>query len=126
METGTSDELDSNAVPRNSGKNKQQYEYQWSEISLVLRPYHFVGGQLTLRCVAKIPGIYERSSSVQLGTNQKEPIPARGNMQTYLETREKILPRKIVLLLKNFINGIITLVGQQDHGRFTTLGIRTT
>lgn len=73
--------FDSNAVPQNSGSARvENNQHYWlAEISLFLQPYHFSEGQLSLRCNAKVPGTdYYEWSRVQLGANQKEPIPARG------------------------------------------------
>jgi hypothetical protein len=51
---------------------------QWTELSLHLQPFHYMNGQLNLRCTAKIPGIYEQTSEVQLGYGLREPVPERG------------------------------------------------
>ncbi|XP_011497931.1 PREDICTED: uncharacterized protein LOC105362239 [Ceratosolen solmsi marchali] len=50
---------------------------QWTELSLRLQPFHYLNGQLNLRCTAKIPGIYEQTSEVQLGYGLREPVPER-------------------------------------------------
>ncbi|XP_012283441.1 uncharacterized protein LOC105701344 [Orussus abietinus] len=49
----------------------------WSELSITLEPFHYVNGQLNLRCIAEIPGIYSSTSEVQLGTGLREPVPER-------------------------------------------------
>lgn len=33
---------------------------------------------LTLKCTAHVPNLYDRTSEVELGTPQRDPIPARG------------------------------------------------
>ncbi|XP_001603362.2 uncharacterized protein LOC100119624 isoform X2 [Nasonia vitripennis] len=55
----------------------EEDERQWTELSLHLQPFHYSHGQLNLRCTAKIPGVYEQSSEVQLGSSLREPVPER-------------------------------------------------
>lgn len=51
--------------------------WQWNEINLTIQPSHYLNGQLNLRCIAQIPGIYKVITDVQL--NAWEPVPERGN-----------------------------------------------
>lgn len=76
----TSRRRDSNSVLDDDDDvaDNESIGHQSAEINLELQPYHFVGGQLNLRCTARIPGIsYERSNELQLGS-VREPVPARG------------------------------------------------
>ncbi|XP_058791157.1 uncharacterized protein LOC131664235 [Phymastichus coffea] len=50
---------------------------QRTELKLHLQPFHYINGQLNLRCTAKIEGIYEQSSELQLSGNLREPVPER-------------------------------------------------
>lgn len=56
---------------------KDENGAQWTEISLILQPFHYVNGQLNLRCTAQIPGIYSTMSELQLGAGLREPVPER-------------------------------------------------
>ncbi|KAM0734730.1 hypothetical protein ACS0PU_011549 [Formica fusca] len=59
-------------------RTKDEDGAQWSEINLLLQPFHYTNGQLTLRCTAQIPdGIYLKTSELQLGTGLREPVPER-------------------------------------------------
>lgn len=39
------------------------------------------GGGLVLRCTAQIGDFYQEYKEIELGTPQKDPVPARGNPQ---------------------------------------------
>lgn len=65
---------------------------QLSKINLILKPFHYVNGQLNLRCIAQIPGMYVAQSEIQLGTGIREPVPERGK---YLFRIEKAYCREI-------------------------------
>lgn len=54
-----------------------QHQQQWISLSLPLKPFHYVNGQLNLRCTAQIPGIYSSMSEIQLGAGLREPVPER-------------------------------------------------
>ncbi|KAK2583270.1 hypothetical protein KPH14_009280 [Odynerus spinipes] len=61
-------------------KRNQSYHHQqqqWISLSLPLQPFHYVNGQLNLRCTAQIPGIYSSMSEIQLGAGLREPVPER-------------------------------------------------
>lgn len=56
----------------------------------VLQPSHFngilqnsVNNALTIRCTAEISNLYQQSSDLELGTPQRDPIPARGEIFSY-------------------------------------------
>ncbi|KAF7987557.1 hypothetical protein HCN44_003319 [Aphidius gifuensis] len=54
------------------------YELQLGELSIELKQSHFQNGQLNLRCIAQIPGIYRNVSDTSyLGTGLREPVPER-------------------------------------------------
>ncbi|XP_017797668.1 PREDICTED: uncharacterized protein LOC108578784 [Habropoda laboriosa] len=55
----------------------QQENLQWIEIRIKLQQFHYLNGQLNLRCSAQIPGIYSETSEVQLGAGLREPVPER-------------------------------------------------
>ena len=48
------------------------------ELNLVLQAYHFSNGQLHLRCIAQIPGIYNDTADAHVGPGSREPVPERG------------------------------------------------
>lgn len=57
------------------------YELQLGELSIELKQSHFLNGQLNLRCIAQIPGIYRNVSDTSyLGTGLREPVPERGKI----------------------------------------------
>ncbi|CAB0042836.1 unnamed protein product [Trichogramma brassicae] len=47
------------------------------ELSVPLQTFHYRSGQLNLRCVVKIAGVYEQWSELQLGASPWEPVPER-------------------------------------------------
>ncbi|KAK0089703.1 hypothetical protein PV326_004396, partial [Microctonus aethiopoides] len=72
--------LSSNKLPSKDGIHNryattQHDEWQWSRMNLTLQPYHYANGQLNLRCIAQIPGIFKATTEIQL--NAWEPIPER-------------------------------------------------
>ncbi|KOC69497.1 hypothetical protein WH47_08031 [Habropoda laboriosa] len=69
----------------------QQENLQWIEIRIKLQQFHYLNGQLNLRCSAQIPGIYSETSEVQLGAGLREPVPERGNMSFMLTLNEATL-----------------------------------
>ncbi|XP_066591097.1 uncharacterized protein [Prorops nasuta] len=62
---------------------------QWTEISLTLQSFHYVNGQLNLRCTADIPGIYSSMSELQLG-GLREPVPERVTSESGGQTQATI------------------------------------
>ncbi|XP_043270696.1 uncharacterized protein [Venturia canescens] len=52
-------------------------DLQWNELELTLQPFHYVNGQLNLRCIVEIPKIYNATSELQLGAGLREPVPER-------------------------------------------------
>ncbi|XP_076751881.1 uncharacterized protein LOC143423999 [Xylocopa sonorina] len=55
----------------------QPENLQWIEIRVNLQPFHYSNGQLNLRCSGHIPGLYSKTSEVQLGAGLREPVPER-------------------------------------------------
>ncbi|CAB0042838.1 unnamed protein product [Trichogramma brassicae] len=51
---------------------------QGIQLIMQLQTFHYVSGQLNLRCVVRIADVYEQWSELQLGSNLREPIPERG------------------------------------------------
>lgn len=73
-------------------RTKDEDGAQWSEINLLLQPFHYTNGQLTLRCTAQIPdGIYLKTSELQLGTGLREPVPERGDYKNFISMPCSIL-----------------------------------
>ena len=62
-------------------KKKRDSERQGIELNMLLQTFHYRNGQLNLRCTAKIAGIYEESSELQLGSRPREPVPERGKLE---------------------------------------------
>ncbi|KAI4498999.1 hypothetical protein M0802_005865 [Mischocyttarus mexicanus] len=61
--------------------SEQQHRYQqqqWIGLTILLQPFHYINGQLNLRCTAQIPGIYSSMNEIQLGAGLREPVPERG------------------------------------------------
>lgn len=55
------------------------YELQLGELNIDLKPSHYKSGQLNLRCIAQIPGIYRNISDISyLDPGLREPVPERG------------------------------------------------
>lgn len=58
------------------------YEVQLGELNIVIKQSHYVNGQLNLRCIAQIPGIYRNISEISyLDTGLREPVPERGKQK---------------------------------------------
>ncbi|KAI4481111.1 hypothetical protein M0804_009737 [Polistes exclamans] len=66
----------SNGVSSNEHQHQYQQQ-QWIGLSLLLQPFHYINGQLNLRCTAQIPGIYSAMNEIQLGAGLREPVPER-------------------------------------------------
>ncbi|XP_015113421.1 uncharacterized protein LOC107038693 [Diachasma alloeum] len=64
----------------NMGSNSAYQEgsqLQWGELSIDLLPFHYSNNQLTIHCIARIPGIYEAESEIQVQIGLREPVPAQ-------------------------------------------------
>ncbi|XP_015606015.1 uncharacterized protein LOC107272894 [Cephus cinctus] len=60
-----------------NGGSQTDTGLQSSNLTLTIQPSHYSNGQLTLRCIAEIPGIFSSTSEVQIGTGLREPVPER-------------------------------------------------
>uniref|UniRef100_A0ABD2W4Z4 Ig-like domain-containing protein n=1 Tax=Trichogramma kaykai TaxID=54128 RepID=A0ABD2W4Z4_9HYME len=56
---------------------RQTSDRQGIQLIMQLQTFHYVSGQLNLRCVVRIADVYEQWSELQLGSNLREPIPER-------------------------------------------------
>ncbi|XP_015172614.1 PREDICTED: uncharacterized protein LOC107064439 [Polistes dominula] len=82
--------------------SEQQHQYQqqqWIGLSLLLQPFHYINGQLNLRCTAQIPGIYSSMNEIQLGAGLREPVPERVTSENGCESHSAVCLTMIPLLL---------------------------
>ncbi|KOX70494.1 hypothetical protein WN51_02550 [Melipona quadrifasciata] len=80
MESYTNHQAQQQRRDRNdatSPHTDQTENLQSIEIMVTLQPFHFLNGQLNLRCSAQILGIYSAISEVQLSAGLREPVPER-------------------------------------------------
>ncbi|XP_011302036.1 uncharacterized protein [Fopius arisanus] len=64
----------------NMGNNSpyvEESQLQWGELSIDLLPFHYSNNQLTIHCIARIPGMYEAESELQVQIGLREPVPAQ-------------------------------------------------
>lgn len=61
-------------------------------MKLHLQSIHFAGSvlnpgnSLLLRCTSQIGNIYLETKEIELGTPQRDPIPARGNYHLFIQS----------------------------------------
>ncbi|CAK9813291.1 hypothetical protein ANTPLA_LOCUS7781 [Anthophora plagiata] len=77
----------------------QQENLQWIEIRVKLEQFHYLNGQLNLRCTAQIPGIYSETSEVQLGAGLREPVPERVTSENGSETPAAVYLTMLMLCM---------------------------
>lgn len=88
----------SNGVSSNEHQHQYQQQ-QWIGLSLLLQPFHYINGQLNLRCTAQIPGIYSAMNEIQLGAGLREPVPERVTSENGCESHNAVCLTMILLLL---------------------------
>ncbi|XP_043504599.1 uncharacterized protein LOC122525737 [Polistes fuscatus] len=83
-----------------SSEYQHQYQQQqWIGLSLLLQPFHYINGQLNLRCTAQIPGIYSSMNEIQLGAGLSEPVPERVTSENGCESHNAVCLTMILLVL---------------------------
>lgn len=75
-----------------NANGKAQGRARNAHVTNALGPGVATGGGLMLRCTAQIGDLYQEYTEIELGTPQKDPVPARGKpqpQQTQHETETK-------------------------------------
>lgn len=92
-------------------------DLQWNDLTLTLQPFHYVNGQLNLRCIVEIPQIYNATSELQLGAGLREPVPERGELNRQIYRNEALIAKKSNGRYIKFLVKIFTkYVEPSNHG----------